>query len=147
VRWTRTIGISERLDRKANGLINIPGEAGAQYQARRKLTHDALALVLRLTDAWWATCRSTRCTSGHTRTGLRIQSFRDVAVRIRHSKLKVYCTLVLGRAQASQRLTPLVPHQATFALLIMVLSRLSWALRFRQAMYRWIMLACLVLGG
>jgi len=29
----------------------------------------------------------------------------------------------------------------------MVLSRLSWALRFRQAMYRRIMLACLVLGA
>jgi transposase len=28
----------------------------------------------------------------------------------------------------------LVPRQATFALLMMVLSRLSWALRFRQAM-------------
>jgi hypothetical protein len=40
------------------------------------------------------------------------------------------------------RLRELVPHHATFALLMMALSRLSWALRFRQAMYRRIMLAC-----
>jgi hypothetical protein len=36
----------------------------------------------------------------HTGTGHHIQSFRDVAVTICHSRLEVYSTLVLGRAMS-----------------------------------------------
>jgi hypothetical protein len=40
----------------------------------------------------------------------------------------------VGCTRARGGRSGLVPRQATFALLMMVLSRLSWALRFRQAM-------------
>jgi hypothetical protein len=47
-----------------------------------------------------------------------------------------------GTADKNDDDSYLVPHHATLALLMMALSHLSWALRFRQAMYRRIMLAC-----
>jgi hypothetical protein len=37
----------------------------------------------------------------HTGTGHHIQSFRDVALTICHSRRAVYCTLVLGLGQPS----------------------------------------------
>jgi hypothetical protein len=53
-----------------------------------------------------ATRRSAGCTPGYTATGIDLQSFCDVAVTIRRSRVKVYWTLVLGRSQASASVCP-----------------------------------------